>query len=201
MINNTKKNVSAIILAAGKSERMEFPKSLLKYNFEYTFIEKIAKEFFDFNCNEIIIITNERDYKNFISLELSFCKIIINRFLDLGRFYSVKLGISEFLKSNSEYFFIQNIDNPFINQDLLKLLYENKNINSYSAPYYNEKGGHPILISRKLGEVLEKKNENNTDLKKELSKFEKIKTETNDKNILTNINTKQLYNEYFNFEI
>jgi len=195
----SKKKVSSIIFAAGKSERMEFPKQFLKFNEEFTFIENIAFEFFNFGCSEIIIVVNERDEIHYADLKLSFCKFVVNRNIDLGRFYSVKIGLGEALKSDSDFFFLHNSDMPFVKYQTLDLLWKNKKSNSFSVPYFNEKGGHPILIPRKIAKYLKNKSEIYSDLKKELSIFEKNKIATTDDKILLNINTKETYNQYFNY--
>jgi len=193
-----KKNISALILAAGKSERMNFPKPLLKFTESKTFIEKIVEEFILFNVKEIVIVTNSIIYNDLIKLKIikenfNLIKIIVNTKLELGRFYSVKLGISEILKSNTNYTFLHNCDNPFVNQEVLKKLYEFKNKNNYIIPFFENKGGHPILIPTKVLKKLFICDDNSM-LNKELSKFSSKNLEINDNNILININNVETYN-------
>lgn len=188
---------SAIILAAGKSERMNFPKSLLKFAENQTFIEKIVREFYNFGCEKIFIVTNERDFHDLKKINLINSTLIINNRLDLGRFFSVKLGLLEALSTKSEYFFFHNTDNPFLNQNILNLLFDAKSENSYITPFYNDKGGHPVLISRKIAEYLKKESSIDSNLKEELAKFARINIEIDDEKILANINNKEIYDKYF----
>jgi len=193
-----KQNVAALILAAGKSERMNYPKPLLMFSDTKTFIEKIIEEFILFEIKTIVIVTNEFVYKYLKNFEIIISnnqkiKIIINTKLELGRFYSVKLGINEILKSNTDFTFLHNTDNPFVNQIILNKLFENKEDNFYNVPTFETQGGHPILISNTILKELQKY-EDNSLLNKELSRFNKKKISTNDKNILININDLETYN-------
>lgn len=195
------KNALAIILAAGKSERMNFPKSLLPFDDNFNFIEKIIYEYKKFNCNRILCVVNERDEKIIKKLKIFDSKVIVNTKLELGRFYSVKMAVNEYVDANFEYCFLQNIDNPFVNQDVLKAIFENKNENSFTTPIFNFKGGHPILISKNIACYLHEKSKNDSNLKTELNNFNRIKIKVDDEKILANINTKEIYEKYFNRKI
>jgi molybdenum cofactor cytidylyltransferase len=191
------KSISSIIFAAGLSERMDHPKSLLFFDEKRTFLEKIVAEFQNFGCDSIYIVVNERDLQEIQNLNFKNIKLIINTRLDLGRFFSIKLGLLEALKSNSDYFFFHNIDNPFLNQNILNQLVEVKDEKFFIIPYYHGNGGHPILIPRKIAKYLKKESSIDSNLKEELSKFGKIKIEIDDEKILANINTKEIYTKYF----
>jgi CTP:molybdopterin cytidylyltransferase MocA len=53
--NRKEKEFSTIILAAGKSERLGFPKLSLKYDDDTTFVEHIVNEYQSFGCSDIIL--------------------------------------------------------------------------------------------------------------------------------------------------
>jgi len=192
------KTHSVIILAAGKSSRMGKAKFSLKYNDKLTFIEKIIKTYQDFRCKEIIVILNKEGlevFKNLLIKNLNSVKLIVNNHLEYERFYSIKLGLSNLMQTNSV--FIQNSDNPFITTLLLDNLILNLDEYDYINPYYNEKGGHPVLLSQKTVKSIIAEKENNLNFKEYLRGFSQKKLNTNDKNILININLPSEYLKWF----
>ena len=120
---------------------------------------------------------------------------MVNNHLEWERFYSVKLGLEALNKK--QFCFIQNVDNPFINQRLLELLFVAKGDSFYNVPFYKDKGGHPILINNTIINSIVNTAENDLNLKSVLLTFNKKKIQVNDKTILYNINNKQEYNRLF----
>ena len=120
---------------------------------------------------------------------------MINNHLEWERFYSVKLGLNAL--KDKQFCFIQNVDNPFVNQKLLQLLYADKTHFSYNVPYYKDKGGHPILINEQIINSILNTFENDLNLKSVLSQFNKNKIAVDDETIFYNINNKQEYNRLF----
>jgi len=193
-----KKEFSAIILAAGKSERMGFPKLSLKYDDKHSFIEHIVSEYLCFGCKEIILVVNEAGRNYLIMNKIKFpeeVKITINEYPDWHRFYSLKIGAKSLSEIRSV--FIHNVDNPFVNNSILNELFDNINIADYISPEFKEKGGHPFLISEKIIKEITKTEENQKHLKEFLNQFPKIKVTVDDENILVNINILEDYVKYF----
>ena len=187
---NQRKNVSAVILAAGNSERMNFPKAFLKWDAKTTFLEKILKELIDFKVNKIVVVLNEKSYKHLNNNSLSESenvKFIINSFPELGRFYSIKLALEEI---KTEFCFIQNIDNPFINENILEKLFINKIADGYTIPSFQSKGGHPIIINNQIKQDL-LFSTNQFILKEFLRNYKCQKIDFEDSRTLVNINTPQ----------
>lgn len=189
---------SAIILAAGKSERMGTDKLFLKHTNGKYFIEHIADEYFKFGCEPIIVVVNatSRNSKPFKKLKLPpAATIITNGNPDLGRFYSLQLALkSEAIK---DWAFVHNIDNPFCSNDLLKAMMNNADNFDYLVPSYRGKGGHPILISKCVatGAV---NAANNEILNKYLKQFRGNKLAIDSDLILLNINTMSDYLLFLN---
>lgn len=187
---NQRKNVSAVILAAGNSERMNFPKAFLKWDAKTTFLEKILKELIDFKVNKIVVVLNEKSYKHLNNNSLSESenvKFIINSFPELGRFYSIKLALE---KIKTEFCFIQNVDNPFINRNILEKLFINKIDDGYTIPSFQSKGGHPIIINNQIKQDL-LFSTNQFILKEFLRNYKCQKIDFEDSRTLVNINTPQ----------
>jgi len=195
-----KTKCSALVLAAGESRRMGEPKPFLKWDENTTFLEKIINDFLTFGCAEIVVLLNEKwieiyEQNNYTFLKT--CKVVINKHLELERFYSVKLGVAA-LKPDTERCFIHNTDNPYLEQTLLENLFSEISTNcDYVVPQFNDKGGHPIIINRKIIERITAENNLNFSLKQILCNFEKKNLNCADNLTQININTMDEYNKFF----
>ena len=186
-----------LILAGGKSERMVFPKPYLLFEGK-TFLKKIVEEYYNSGIKNIYVVINEEfckgEYEKYIDEVKSKVTIIKNTDPELGRFHSVKLGIKKML--NSDFCFIQNIDNPFVNVELIESLMESRNSVGYTSPIYKGRKGHPILVSKKFIQHLNDLPDRNFNLKNILSSFPKSEVEVDNGSILININTPDDYKEH-----
>lgn len=192
------KDFSVIILAAGKSERVGFPKLLLPYDNYNTFLEHILKKYNDLGAKEIVAVVNaiseESIRKHRIKISAN-VKLTINEHPEWHRFYSLKLGAKSL--KDIHCVFVHNVDNPFVNYDVLNELITNSDKADYVSPQYNRIGGHPFLISAKVIRDLKDSESNQQHLKKFLHQYSAIKVSVKDKNILVNINTLEEYRKYF----
>ena len=197
--NLLKCNTSVVILAGGKSDRMNFPKPFLPYDTKRTFIDKIVYEYNKFGCREVIVVLNEdlncSQWHEFLSILSKEAIIVYNSFNYLGRFYSVQLGIKAL--ENNDYCFIQNIDSPFIDSELLKKLYDSKTNNGYVVPEYEGKGGHPVLIGKDVINSIKEEKNISINLKDKLRQFDRKTIDTESDNVLVNINTLEDYQKLF----
>lgn len=195
---NNNKNYSAIILSAGKSSRMGVHKFSLKYDATTTFLENLINQYNSFGCEEIIAVLNP-DGKRFIEqLDLilpSNFKVVINEYPDWERFYSLKLAAKGLSKINPT--FVSNIDNPFINLNVLELL--TKSDTDYTYPVFNGKGGHPFLISGKVISDLTSEPKDEIHLKEFLGRYSKEAVAVDDEKVLLNVNTEEEYKRLFKF--
>jgi CTP:molybdopterin cytidylyltransferase MocA len=179
---------------------MGIPKLSLKYDEENTFIEHIVNEYLRFGCNEIVIVVNEDGIGYFKERKIQFpnkVKVVINEHPDWNRFYSLKIGA----KSLSEIHpvFIHNVDNPFVNYDVLNELLNHKSKADYISPEIKGKGGHPILLSDKNINEIRLTQKDQMHFKEFLNQYPKIKVPVDDEKILANINTMKEYTKYFGF--
>jgi molybdenum cofactor cytidylyltransferase len=192
----SKNPFSAIILAAGTSDRMGYPKAALKFNDDANFTQHLCNQFLNAGCEKVVVVINNDTAKLFVENNVSFPKnviTVINDNPNFGRFYSLQLGLKNC--SNADAVFITNADNPFADSDLLAKMHKELDSADYVYPVFNGKGGHPIVISSKVvAEALQTKFENNI-LKEFLHKFKSKSIETDCDKILTNINTEREYLE------
>ncbi|MGL5348522.1 MAG: molybdenum cofactor guanylyltransferase [Peptostreptococcaceae bacterium] len=105
---------SAIILAGGKSSRMQFDKQFLVIK-EKRLIYEIAKNL-EKHFNEIIIISNKKEYYTD-----SKYKVINDEMKDMGPLAGIAVGLKE---SNSKFVYIVACDMPKIDDNYITYLKE-----------------------------------------------------------------------------
>jgi len=194
-----KNSISAIILAAGQSKRMNRPKPFLAFDEKKNFISNLISTYIVAGIKKICVVVSP-------SIKMECSKIIkehytgwpvtivVNSFPEKGRFYSLQLGLE---KTDTEFCFIQNADNPFVTENLLSHMCRRIKQDAYVVPVFKNEKGHPIVICKKIMNHCSKLNGNDFNLREELHKFEEISLEWNQKNILANINTEDEYQKYF----
>ena len=187
---------STIILASGLSERMGTPKALLKWNDSTTFLEKIISEYTKIGCNQIICMVNPFTEPLCKALNLpKHAKLVINTNPEQGRFSSIRIAAKEV--KNSNFCFIQNIDNPFVSSEIIDRIWENRDLNSWCSPIYKGKGGHPVLLSQGIIQQIHNSNKQDITLHDILKPFQRVNIEVDTDTILRNINTPEEYSKYF----
>lgn len=191
--------VNAIILAGGNSNRFGSPKPFLLFDSKTTFLEKLVNVYLEFGCKKIILVINEEHidtfYKTFPDSFTSKLIIILNSNTGYGRFYSLKKGVRS--DHNSDFCFIQNIDNPFTDTHTLKKLYDNRKENAFVTPVHLNRGGHPILLSGMILDIINKETNIDINFKDFLAQFDKITVDIENDKILANINTPADYEKFF----
>jgi len=189
------RSYSALILSSGLSERMGQPKALLNWDESRTFIGKIMDEYRDAGCEKVVCTVNRFIYQQCLSLyAASNVTFILNEHPEWGRLYSVKLGLAEV--RNSDFCFIQNVDNPFINSAIISGIAAYADPGAWCSPEFNGRGGHPVLIPQIiLRKILEVTNQEST-LQNVLRAFPKKVAEMEDDKVLRNINTPEEYRDF-----
>lgn len=193
------KNFSAVILAAGKSERMGMPKLGLKFDASTSFAEKIIGTILEIEPLECVLVINQ-DGLEFINKEVikipDKVKIVLNDDPDKGRFYSLQCGLKSL--NSRRNILITNIDNPFINKDICLKMLRQINDCDYIYPVFNGKGGHPLLINKTVAEGILLQDNTQMNLKEFLKRYRKKTNNVSDQSVLININNKSDYKHFFN---
>ncbi len=193
-----KMEYSVVILAAGRSGRMGEPKFALRFNDEKIFLEEIVGQYLAFGCKEIVVVMNGDGKKLFDKLNLrlpGIAKIVINSHPEYERFFSLKTGLNSLANSNNV--FIHNIDNPFVDEDALKLLFKYAGKHDYCVPVYKDRGGHPVLLSGKVVEAILREDDSGINFRDFLKRYDGRTVGVETDKILVNINTPNDYREYF----
>ena len=189
-----KKDCSVIILAAGYSSRMGCAKFALRLPDGTSFLENIIKQYSDFGCSQVIVVVNNEG-KLFLDKNpiqgTKTIDFVVNYHPEYERFYSVKTGLVAVNNDNSV--FLHNADNPFANLETLESLYKNRNIADFVKPIFNQKGGHPILISNRIIRDIVLSENHNVNLNEFLKKYSRKEIQTEDEKIILNVNTMDDY--------
>lgn len=183
--------ISAVIPAAGTSQRMGIAKATLKTDFHLTFAGHLVDSFIAYGCKPVVMVVNEMFDP--AACQTGDAVIVLNRRLDKGRSWSVLLGLKRVPEHHA--CFIQNVDNPFVNPALLDKLAGSVTVNSYVIPLCNGQGGHPILLGSEVVDHL-RELEDLTDFRQALKGFAGFKVPFDDERILLNINTPADYRAY-----
>lgn len=124
-------NIDALILAGGKSTRMNFTdKALLQYNNNKNFLEKITDELEDF---EHLMVSINKE-QNFL---IPRGEIVTDKQADIGPLEGIYQGL---LKSKSNFVFVTTCDMPNITKDFIRYM-TNFISNDYDAVIIKDKIG------------------------------------------------------------
>lgn len=117
--------------------------------------------------------------------------MVLNHHSEKERFYSIQCGLKAL--EDSDFVFIHNVDSPFADLELLAQLYEKRKQADYVKPVFENRGGHPILISNKIVEKVLQIESSQMTFKTFLNEFVCEKVESDNDHIFTNINSESDY--------
>ncbi len=189
-------NTAALITAAGFSKRMGSHKALLNYNKEQSFLDKLIDTYSESGCGKIVVTINIDLFNKLKDNKNEKVIYVLNNKPELERLYSIQLGLQSV--GNSDYCFIQSVDNPFTQHQLLNNLFIHKNYDFYLVPTFKDKGGHPVLINRMIIDYICNTALNNMNFNDVLKQFNRKSIEVDDESILYNINTIESYHQLIN---
>ena len=150
--HSTPQNItSAIILAAGKSERFGAPKVLQSFK-NVPFLVRIVDSLQQVNVDFIFLVLGFQTDKMIEKLpKIENVEIVINKDYEDGQFSSLQAGIRK-LPTNTEGCLICLIDQPQIQSETVKkILYESKlHSDRIIIPTFANRGGHPVYVPNSL---------------------------------------------------
>ena len=149
-------DIWAIVLAAGESKRMGFPKMLLIFNGKTMIENVIGNVTMSDVDNTVVVLGADRE----ALLELvgkSSVKYCYNDNYKDGMLSSVKCGFRN-LPLDFEAVLVFQGDQPFITPKVINTVIEAYRLSGKGIviPVYYNKRGHPILIGRKYRDNIEK---------------------------------------------
>ena len=182
--------ISAILLAAGQSKRMDGENKLAKEIQGIPLIKLSVKNILGSSINELIIVLgHQKEIIEKIIDKNEKIKFVFNKNFESGMASSIKIGLNNLSKKN-ESFFICLGDMPMVNQDTYNQLIKSKNSKEIIVPTYKGQQGNPILFSKSMKEKIMKIT-GDIGAKKilELNKDKILNIEINDLNITKGFDT------------
>lgn len=188
--------VSAILLSAGKSERMlPLPhKGLVNWQ-GITLFQYQIQSLLNSEISEMIIVLGYQA-KKFLPLASQYpIRPVFNESYESGKCSSIIKGLQS-IDPASDYILITAVDQPTAPSIINELIQSLKTSNALIAiPAFNGKRGHPILFSKKLYDELLFIQEESFGLRNIIRKYEKhiLEVQMDNPLISLNINTPENY--------
>ena len=144
--------ISAIVIAAGKSERMGRPKALLPLRGR-TFIENILDAISRSPVEDTIIVVGHHRDEIERHIRTS-ARIVFNSDYEQGMITSIQTGIRSLLVATSGALLFL-VDHPLVDSECIHLLVANAAPDRIVVPTFGGRRGHPVLFGATiLQEVL-----------------------------------------------
>jgi molybdenum cofactor cytidylyltransferase len=188
--------IALLILAAGESSRMRFPKALLKIQ-GVTFVDHILYKGGEVGLNPILIVTGP-DHEAIVQQVSDSAMCVRNEDYMRGQISSAQKGIAA-LGGTVQTVMIWPVDQPLVQTETVRQIiasHQEKN-QPLTIPVYNERKGHPVLYNRKaMDSVLGlKTHETGKDLQT-IYAAETTFVDVDDSGIVTDIDSPDDYEKY-----
>lgn len=147
--------LSAIILAAGASERMGYPKALLRYR-DQTFLGTIIEACRAVGVARPIVVLGPDEDKILSALDLHDTVIVRNLDPATGPLTSLQLGLEQVLNHPVEGALVWHVDRPHVSVATIEALVERfgRGKPAIVLPEHQRRRGHPVLFGRQVFEEL-----------------------------------------------
>ena len=182
--------ISAILLAAGQSKRMNGENKLSKKIQGIPLIKHSVKNILASSINELIIVLgHQKEIIEKLIDKNERIKFVFNKDFEKGMATSIKTGVKNLSKETGAFFVCLG-DMPLINKDILNMLIKSKSKKEIIVPTYKNKQGNPVLFSISMKEKI-MTIDGDVGAKKilELNKDKILNIETNDQGTTRNFNT------------
>ena len=187
--------ISAILLAAGQSKRMNGENKLSKKIQGIPLIKLSVKNILASSIDELIIVLGyQKEIIEKLIDKNEKIKFVFNKDFESGMASSIKAGLNH-LSEDTEAFLICLGDMPLINKDIFNLLIKSKSNKEIIVPTYKNKQSNPILFSISMKKKI-MTIDGDVGAKKilELNKDKILNIETNDQSTTKNFNTLNDFN-------
>ncbi len=144
---------AAVVLAAGKSERMGKNKLLMKLSGKrliFHIIEALEAS----KVDEIIVVLGNKPWEieDVLKAKLNRIKIVVNEEYEEGMTSSFKIGLKQIEDADAALLVLgdQLILNPKLVNDMIEKMERNISKAFIVSPIHKGKRGHPVLFSKEL---------------------------------------------------
>ena len=146
--------ISAILLAAGQSKRMNGENKLTKEIQGIPLIKHSVKNILFSSIDELIVVLGyQKEIIEKLIDKNEKIKIIFNKDFESGMASSIKTGLDN-LSEKSEAFFICLGDMPMVSHDIYNQLIKSKDNKEIIVPSYKGQQGNPVLFNKSMKEKI-----------------------------------------------
>ena len=187
--------VSAILLAAGQSKRMNGENKLTKEIQGIPLIKHSVKNILASSIDELIIVLgHQKEIIEKLINKNEKIKFVFNKDFTSGMASSIKVGLNH-LSKNTEAFFICLGDMPMVNSDIYNQLIKSRSQKDILVPTYKNQQGNPVLFNKLMKEkIMTITGDMGAKKILELNKDKIFNLEVNDQSIIKNFNTLDDFN-------
>jgi len=189
------KGVSALLLAAGKSNRMGQLKALLPWK-ETTLLQYQVGSLQSGGVSQVIVVLGYRaESLRSVIVDIPGVLPVLNVRYNTGRASSVRAGLKK-LNQDTEMIMVLSVDQPRSPDLIARVLKEHRKSQSLvTYPTYNGKGGHPTIFSSSLLPDLMKIRDSRLGLREVVARYvgETHRFEVSDKDALLDLNYPEDY--------
>ena len=187
--------ISAILLAAGQSKRMNGINKLTKEIQGIPLIKLSIKNILASSIDELIIVLGyQKEIIEKLIDKNEKIKFVFNKDFESGMASSIKAGLNH-LSKNTEAFFICLGDMPMVNHNIYNQLIKSKNDKEIIVPIHEGQQRNPVLFLKSMKEKLMSL-QGDIGAKKILEEHKNklLNVEINDQGITKDFNTKDNFN-------
>jgi len=182
--------ISAILLAAGQSKRMDGKNKLTKEIHGVPLIKHSVRNILASSIDELIIVLgHQKEIVKKLVDNNEKIKCVFNKEFESGMASSIKTGLNN-LSKKTEAFFICLGDMPMVNHNIYDQLIKSRNQKDILVPTYKGRQGNPVLFDKLMKEkIMNITGDVGAKTILELNKDKILNIETNDQSITKNFNT------------
>ena len=187
--------ISAILLAAGQSKRMDGENKLTKEIKGIPLIKLPVKNILASSVDELIIVLGyQKEIIEKLIDKNEKIKFVFNKDFESGMASSIKTGIDN-LSDKTEAFFICLGDMPMVNRDIYNQLIKFKDNKEIIVPTYKEQQRNPVLFAKSMKEkIMDIIGDNGAKKILKLNKDKILNIQINNQNIFKDFNTNKCFN-------
>ena len=182
--------ISAILLAAGQSKRMDGENKLTKEIQGVPLIKHSVKNILTASIDGLIIVLGyQKEIIEKLIDKNNKIKFVFNKDFENGMASSIKTGLNN-LSGKTEAFFICLGDMPMVSHDIYNQLIKSKDNKEIIVPSYKGQQGNPVLFNKSMKEkVIDISGDVGAKKILELNKDKILNLEINDQGITKSFNT------------
>ena len=187
--------ISAILLAAGQSKRMDGENKLLKKIKGTPLIKHSVKSILFSSIDELVVVLGyQKEIIEKLIDKNKKIKFIFNKDFESGMASSIKTGLDN-LSEETEAFFICLGDMPMVSSDIYNQLIKSKDNKEIIVPTYKGQQGNPVLFAKSMKEkIMDIAGDIGAKKILELNKDKILNLEINDQSITKGFDTQNDFN-------